>query len=271
MAEIWLTHDVEDNLGYAVDFAVTELERAGVVLRIDGRNLRTDPLWQRAGASLLNPRKISAWCVYLSEATLSRADSLGQIVEAAAKVAEQRPGDLAIALVRPGSPGGRPIPPALASLPSIRMSEQYWAERLRAAVEKRRPEIPPPGIHPYALTLHQWGAEERQQQALEIRPIAGSWGPFVAGVPLREKDLVRPRLVHGPRGPVPADRPYQADDGTPSDDGQWWLLKGAAPADRLNSYYLRHDRMPETILFGVDGGHATYAVRLRPVLKSSAR
>ena len=35
--------------------------------------------------------------------------------------------------------------------------------------------------------------------AIEVRPRAGLWAPFVAAIPLSEKEFVKPMIMAGPR------------------------------------------------------------------------
>ncbi|MDP2872600.1 MAG: hypothetical protein Q8P31_08700 [Bacillota bacterium] len=268
MADVWLSYDKEDNRSGSVTFIAAELERAGLSPRLDARDLRgPESLWSQAGAYLSNVRSVSAWCLYLTEQSISDSRVAGQLVTTLFQAARRRPRDLVTASLFPGSFDPALIPSGLRTRATVLLAEQYWAERLRAAVEGRQPEIPPPGLAPYALAIHQWGRDRASQQAIEIRPRAGSWGPFVAAIPAAETDQVQPQLRYGPRGQA-AVGVAAVDPGAAGGEqnGEWYEMRAAAPADRYNSYFLHHAHAPSVLRFGAEGGYTQYTVRLRPVL-----
>jgi len=267
MADIWLTHDPEDARGGAVAFIAAEMERAGAAVKLDPRHLRPgpQPLWRQVSGYVINPRRVGAWCFYITEETLAAGETAAEIAGAARLARQLRKERLPVAIICPGSLPPELISPELRSLGLVQMTSQYWVEQLRAAVEERRPEIPPPGLPPYALTLHDWGRGHGRGQALEIRSKLGTWSPFVAGVPAAERDEVSPRVLAGPRGRVPTAEPPVEVEERLSADGDWWMLQVTSPVERGSSYFLLHSQMPGKILFGAAGGTPQFVVRLRPV------
>lgn len=265
MADVLLTYALHDDQGGVVSFAIAELDRAGLAVRPDRRDPRSpEGLWSQLGAQLDNPRKVSAWCLYLTDDSLADRRFTGELASALAEAGRRRPRDLPTAILLPASVSSE-VPPGLRARVAVNLAEQYWAQRLRAAAEGRQPEIPPPGVPPYVLTIHQWGCGDERRQALEIRPRAGAWSPFAVSIPAVEYGAAQPRLCYGPRGAARVSEDVSGAEAAGGVAGGWWTARSAPPADRFNSYFLRHTCLPGMVKFGVDGGYVQYTVRLRPV------
>ena len=100
--------------------------------------------------------------------------------------------------------------------------------------------------------------------AIEVRPRAGTWSPFFAGVPAREKDTVQSSLGYGPRG-NPANVTgmlFGSGEGA-STDGEWWLTYAQSECTPTQSYYVFCVELPSKLAFGVRTGPPQYLVDIR--------
>ena len=99
--------------------------------------------------------------------------------------------------------------------------------------------------------------------AIEVRPRAGVWRPFLAGIPLAEKDEVNPHALDLPAGRVPTG-PINFVQITPfegvSDDGDYWVFGAENEATPYTSYFIFCNAVPSRLIFGVRGGQPQYRV-----------
>src|SRR4051812_18905000 len=95
-------------------------------------------------------------------------------------------------------------------------------------------------VRPYAVSVH---AGERGP-VIEVRPRAGTWAPFLAAVPIAERDVVRPHIGHGPpgrhSGPSVITGPRECE----SDDRKWWIVTAIDAATPTHSYFIYCSQLP---------------------------
>jgi hypothetical protein len=101
--------------------------------------------------------------------------------------------------------------------------------------------------------------------AIEVRPRGGTWVPFLAAIPVDEKNRVSPRLHHGPAKRNPLEEGILCTNlsnsrSVPSDDGRWWIESAGNEATPTQSYYILCKELPSLLTFGVDGGSPQYQV-----------
>jgi hypothetical protein len=119
-----------------------------------------------------------------------------------------------------------------------------------------------PVLEPYVVRIHEKPNHDRNL-AIELHPRAGKWSPFVVGVPLTEKDAVRPSILHGLADTPPNGGMLRMTSSGPSADGVWWLESAQNEATPTQSYYLFCDRTPTRILFGIRDSWPLYEVFLQ--------
>jgi hypothetical protein len=88
---------------------------------------------------------------------------------------------------------------------------------------------------------------------IEVRPRAGTWGPFVAAVPLAEKDEVSLSLSHGPSNRLPLGGMMMTTTQPTSVQGDWWVDEAHNEATPIQSYFIRCKALPSILRFGVPG------------------
>jgi hypothetical protein len=95
---------------------------------------------------------------------------------------------------------------------------------------------------------------EPYRYAIELRPRAGVWYPFIFAVSASEKDMVQFSLRSGPprRLPQLGGIVFSRGEGL-SPDGRWYFELGGEAASPTNSYYAFLRAMPATFLFGQEG------------------
>lgn len=109
-----------------------------------------------------------------------------------------------------------------------------------------------PEVHPYHLKIHRLQGRSKPF-AIEVRPRAGVWAPFIAALPMSEKEAVEPFLMIGPRD-VPTDSGMLTNCGSgASPDNSMWLMSAGNQSTPTESYYIWCMRLPTKIVFGVNG------------------
>src|SRR5262249_34075861 len=130
----------------------------------------------------------------------------------------------------------------------VSLTDPDWVERVVAAVEGRATTVPKPPIKPYSISVHPYDDPGgRWQYAIEDRPRAGVWSPFIAAVPLAERDQVNPFLRRGPFGHVPGPGMLHRVGEGESDDHQWWYCTAGEEATPTQSYYVLCAALPSKI------------------------
>jgi hypothetical protein len=140
-------------------------------------------------------------------------------------------------------------------------SDPDWKERIKAATENRSPNIAKNLLEPFVLKIHDIDSSDRSK-VIEIRPRAGSWTPFFAAIPLREKDEVSPTFMNGPKDRITtAGALFNTSQGL-TNDNNWWGFKADNEASPYKSYYIHCKNLPSILIFGVDSGEPQYQVKL---------
>jgi len=262
MNSIWITYAWDDNRGRDVDFTAQELIRTGLNVKLDRWNLSAGKrLWEQIEAFIQDPSKSDGWLLYATQASLGSEKCKEEFAYALDRALDKRGGDFPIIALFPASVDNELIPAGIKTRLFISLTDPDWKERIIAAIERRSPTITKPQVEPYALTVHQLG----EQYAIEVRPRAGTWGPFLAAIPMNEKDRVSPRLHHGAANHPPTRIIMTRLNGYRdriSSDGTLWLISTANEATPTQSYYIFCRNLPSFLIFGVDGGQPQYKVTI---------
>ena len=90
------------------------------------------------------------------------------------------------------------------------------------------------------------------EYAVEMRPRAGMWVPFIVGIPFAERDRVEMEVARGPRG---NPTPNLMKSGPPAKQiGEWWCEMSNEEASTTLSYFLWCKDVPSKVVFGAGTG-----------------
>lgn len=264
---IWITYAWNDNVDGDVDFTAHELIRAGLEVKLDRWNLSAGKrLWEQIESFIQDPSKSDGWLLYATQASLGSEPCKEEFTYALDRALDTRSDDFPVIALFPAPVDKDLIPAGIKTRLFVSLTDPDWKERIAAAVEKRQPGITIPQVKPYALTTHELSKEYgNERYAIEVRPRGGTWAPFVAGIPLNEKEHVSPYLYHGAAKRVPTAVIAAVLHGPTgeriSDDGRWWLLFAANEATPTQSYYIFCKKLPSLLIFGVDRGSPQYQAK----------
>jgi hypothetical protein len=262
MKSIWITYAWDDNKYGDVDFVAQELIRKGLDVKLDRWNLTAGKrLWEQIESHIQDPSKSDGWLLYATQNSLGSEACKEEFAYALDRALHTRGGEFPVMALFPAPVDRELIPASINIRLSVSITDPDWKERILASVEQRQPDITKPEIEPYDLTIHSLSDE---RYAIEVRPRAGTWAPFIAGIPINEKDSVSPRLHHGAfkRPPIGSFTTilYASRTGT-SADNKFWIMSAANEATPTQSYYIICNELPSLLIFGVEGGQPQYQVK----------
>ncbi len=266
MAKVWITYAWVDNETGDVDYVRQELETIGLDVRLDRLTVGAGKrLWQQIEKFICDPSECDAWVLFATQASLKSEKCLEEFFWALDRALES--GDASFPLIGcfPSPVDKSLIPAAIKSRVFVTLKDTDWKERICAAAEGRAPSIPRPTIEPYSIQTHVLPPGSGKKAAIEVRPRAGCWSPFVAAVPAAESARVNLIIARGAPGRVPEGFGVLFDtlrDTTA--DGAWYFIRSAAEATPTQSYYLFCDEMPTRIRFGVFDGEPQFEVEWQP-------
>lgn len=252
MASIWITYAWIDNQSGDVDFVAQELLDVGLTVKMDRWNLRAGVrLWEQIAEFIQSPEHCDAWLLIATQGSLGSEPCREEYAYALDRALSERGASFPVIALFPTSVDQTLIPPGVRTRLFVSLKDPDWKERIRATAENRDPDVSRPQIEPYFLAIHR--RDQRSgESVVEVRPRAGSWAPFIAGVPESENGRVKLHILHGPSGRLP-------DGGMLSGcregifDG-WAFCMAQNEATPTMSYYIFCASLPTKILFGVDAG-----------------
>lgn len=255
---VWLTYAWEDNHEGDVDYVAQQMKSAGMEVRLDRWNLQAGKrLWSQIEKFITDETGCDAWVLLATPASLGSEACKEEYAYALDRALNNRGPGLPVLGLLPSNTDLQLLPAGLRTRLNVSLEDPHWLERLKAAAEGRAPEVSPESLEPYALTVHR---DFKTPYVLEVRPRIGTWSPFIAGVPLAEKEKLNPRFSHGPRGREPQGVVLFMVREAESGDGEWWLMGARNPATAADSYFIYCDELPSSMVFGVDGGEPQYTV-----------
>jgi hypothetical protein len=248
--KLWLTYAWLDNEDGQADFLAGELTLAGVEVRLDRWTLTAGlSLWDQIKAEIADPARSDAWAIYATPNSLRSEPCIKEILFAVDRAKNARGKTFPVINVFDVNIDPEIIPPLLQQDIYVALSDHDWKERIVAATEARQPNIPGLRLDAFHAHLHL-DPQNPKRHVLEVRPRVGTWCPFVAAIPIEEKDEVKLALVHGARGrPAPYGIMYCTKEGV-SEDGKWWFLGAGNEATPTQSYYISFEKPPSRIRFG---------------------
>lgn len=259
MATVWITYAWADNKDSDVDFIAQELGRVGITVKLDRWNIEAGKrLWQQIENFISDPEESDAWILYATQNSLGSEACKEEYSYALDRALHQRGSTFPIIGLFPSRVDNSLIPAGLRTRLYVSITDPDWKERIKASTEGRVPHISSSFVQPYTISIHK----DNSRFIIEVRPRAGTWSPFIAAVPIAEKDRVSPRILHGPRGQIPhGGALFMSGTGT-SDDGTWYFCFAQNEATPTQSYFIFCDELPSKLVFGVMNGQPQYTVNL---------
>ena len=252
MATIWITYAWENNKSGDVDFVAQELEALGLKVKLDRWNITAGiRLWDQIAEFIQSPAQCDAWLLVATQASLGSEQCREEYAYALDRALNSRSTTFPVIALFPATVDQALIPAGIRTRLYVSLRDPDWKERIVAAAEHRAADVHRPRVAPYHLTVHQQSPPS-SGYVIEVRPRAGSWSPFVAAVPLLEKDRVKPHIMHGAPGcPPTLTMLFGTGEGT---NTEWAFCFAQNEATPTMSYYISCSELPSKLLFGADGG-----------------
>jgi hypothetical protein len=262
MATIWITYAWVDNQHGDVDFVAQELEQAGLQVKLDRWNISAGQrLWSQIENFIISPEQSDAWLLVATNNSLSSEPCKEEYAYALNRALDVRGYNYPVIALFLGSVDQNLIPAGIRTRLYVSITDPDWKERIVAAAEGRLQQIQRQQIQPFHIHMHQ-NQPGPKPIAIEVRPRAGVWAPFIAAVPMSEKENIDPNIMVGPRDvPTNTGMLVNCGEGT-SPDGKMWVMTSGNQATPTESYYIWCKSVPSTLVFGVNGRAPQYTVNL---------
>lgn len=260
MATIWITYAWADNEHGDVDFLAQELTKAGLQVKLDRWNIGAGKrLWDQIANFIGSKEQSQGWLLVATNNSLASEPCKEEFAYALQRALSSRGETFPVIGLFLGPTDSALIPAAIKSRLYVSVTDPDWKERIVAAAEGRAHQTSRHEVQPYYLHVHQHLPGDRPF-AIEVRPRAGVWAPFIACIPLAEKDRVGPFKMIGPRD-VPTNTGMLVNSGDePSSDGTMWVLFAGNQCTPTESYFIWCKQLPTTLIFGVGGRQPQYTV-----------
>lgn len=260
MATIWITYAWDDNTSGDVDFIAQELESCGIHVRLDKWTIGAGKrLWEQIDSFIRDPSHCDAWVLYATQASLGSEACKEEVAYALERALKARTAIFPIVGLFPESVDGGLIPGAISTRLHVSTKDPDWRERIKAAAEGRSVQIPKANLEPYELKVHRIN-HPHYAYSIEVRPRAGTWGPFFFAIPAREQINVALVILSGPRG-LPVVGGLNVGSEATSPDG-WFAKFSTGEATPTLSFYANCKVLPSAIRFGCFNGKPQFGVSL---------
>lgn len=260
MATVWITYAWADNEEGDIDFVAQELERAGLTIKLDRWNLTAGRrLWEQIDTFIGDSAESDAWLLVATTNSLASEACKEEFSYALDRALASRGEDFPVVALFLTHTDASLIPAGIRTRLHVSITDPDWKERIVAAAENRSLVTSRPNVQPYFLKVHS-GLPGKKPIAIEVRPRAGVWAPFVAAVPREEKEDVEPSIMIGPRD-IPTSSGMLIGAGEQeSPDGSMWILVAGNQSTPTESYYIWCKKIPSRVVFGINGRQPQYTV-----------
>ncbi len=234
-----------------MDYIAQELRRLGVDVQLDRWTLVTGRrLWEQTAAYIQDPTRSAAWVIYATQASLSSEACKEEYSYALDRALRTRGGAFPIIGIFPTHVAPEFVPAGLRTRLYVNLTDADWAERVVAGVEGRAPRISATPIAPYAFkeTMPVTGGV-----MFEVRPRAGVWSPFLAGIPAAELEDADVMTGVGAPGGSPGVVTHDVRQGL-TGDSVWRFRSIGDEVSPTRSGYIVCQRRPSSVLFGAATG-----------------
>jgi len=262
MATVWITYSWADNMSSDVDFIAQELEASGLTVKLDRWNIAAGRrLWEQIEDFITKPSESDAWLFIASHNSLSSEPCKEEFAYALDRALKDRGSTYPVIALFLSEVDKSLIPASIRTRLYISIVDPDWKERVAAAVEGRQHTVIRSHINPYFIKVHKL----KNRFAIEVRPRAGVWAPFVAGIPIKEKDLVEPYIMIGPAN-IPTESGVMNDGERKDFEGEWWGLYAMNQVTPIQSCYVWCNKLPTVLVFGVLDGIPQYQVKFEETI-----
>lgn len=258
--KIWLSYAWKDNEDQQVAWIVQELEKQGLEVHLDNRDIVPGHhLWEQIAAQIADPSVCDAWVYVVTPNSLASQACREELAYALDRALSSRGVAFPLLGLVDGKFSTSDLPAALRIRLFVSTYETNWRERVAAGVRGIKPGALPGDELPSFISIwHRVDGKDRREKdamlCLEIRPRAGSWAPFVAAVPLAEKSKllgIRP----GPKGAIPqAFSMVGYGTGETADVSYWGMSNEISPA--ISAFIMFREK-PSKLLVGQEGALLT--------------
>lgn len=256
-ATIWITYAWSDNHQGDIDFIAQELTAAGLVVKLDRWNIGAGRrLWEQIDQYITDPGKSDAWLLVATQASLLSQPCKEEFAYALDRSLSSRGDAFPVLALFPGPVDRTLIPSGVRTRLYVSLTDADWKERIKAAAERREPQIGPQTIEPYSLTVHR--GHRSGKVIVEVRPRAGVWAPVYAAVPFSERESSKPWIIVEPAGVVTGTGMLTTIVDGPSQDGRWWAIGIQGQATPIQSLYVWLPQLPTRLQFGVPNSGPTF-------------
>jgi TIR domain len=263
VSKIWVTYAWADNPDGDIDFIAQELRHAGLEVLMDKWSLVAGRrLWEQIDRYITDPTESDARVLVATQNSLHSEPCREELAYALNRALSKRGSGFPMIAVVPAGVDHDLLPTAIRTRLYVSLSDPQWAPRV-AAGAKGQPVGPgTPTISLYVLRVHP--DTGKRAYAIEMRPRAGVWAPFLAAIPLDEREAVQPSLFRGPSGQPPRDSVLMGTCRGEDPQKQWWVMTGQQEATPTTSFYLMCDRLPSKVHFGTDVSDVQYTMSVIP-------
>jgi hypothetical protein len=261
MAKLWITYAWADNEAHDVDYLAQELGQAGLEIKLDRWNIGAGRrLWGQIENFICSDEECDAWVLVATENSLSSEPCKEEFAYALDRALGSRGQEFPVIGLFLSDVDSSLIPAGIRTRLFVSVTDPDWKERIVAAVEGRQHNIDRPNVDPYFLQVHPPQAGS-SRFAIEVRPRAGVWAPFIACIPLGEKEALNPSIMIGPRGVLPGMGILFNCGSEPTPDQRYWTMNAGNQATPTQSHFIWCEQLPSELIFGVNGGQPQFHVR----------
>src|SRR5439155_15151277 len=137
-----------------------------------------------------SPAQCDAWLLIATQASLGSEACREEYAYALDRALNSRGTTFPVIALFPATVDQSLIPAGIRTRLYVSLKDLDWKERIIAAAENRDANLHRPTVAPYHLIVHQQPTPSTGS-VIEVRPRAGSWSPFLAAIPLAEKNRVK--------------------------------------------------------------------------------
>ncbi len=274
MKTAWLTYAWKDNEGPTqgdIDFIVQEIEKQGISLRFDRRDLVVGlPLWPEIEKHISDPSLCDAWIYVVTATSLTSKPCREELLYALDRTLDKRKETFPmIGLIVGAMPAD--LPKVLSVRLCVSTEEKDWAKRVASGVRAEKAPASSLDVTPFVphlCDLRLSGADH----VFEIRPRLGSWAPFCFGLAELDADRFGTATYAPSSGELAPNCWVGHQSGSMKSFLHDWREAGylwrgiASPAvtPTVSAHlFLRLGGRPLTIHFGQRGG-PIYTINLEP-------
>jgi TIR domain len=264
MATIWMTYAWADNERQDIDFVAQELEGAGLTVKLDRWNLGAGKrLWEQIESFISKPEQSHAWLLVATNNSLASQPCKEEFAYALDRALHSRGEAFPVIALFLTHTDNSLIPAGIRTRLHVSITDPDWKERIVAAAENRPHPATRHLVQPYYYCIHS-NQPGNRPFSIEVRPRAGVWAPFMAAIPLAEKDKVDPSIMIGPRDfPIHGGMLMYPNKG-PTTDNSMWAVSARNECTPTRSYYIWCKQLPSRLVFGVADRHPQFTVVIKP-------